>query len=91
MRGSCPTLRSTNKALAGQASPSSASVSPEPGVREPASATSIVQSDHPHGPTSASFAEVNNTSRTRVLHIAACTKPLQGSGFAAGKGSLFVV
>ena len=40
----------------------------DPVAREPASSTSIAQSDHPHGPTSASCAEVNNTSRTRVLH-----------------------
>ena len=44
------------------------SASPEPVACEPALATSFVQSDHPHGPTSTSFEEVDNTSRTRVLH-----------------------
>ena len=59
---------SWSKALAGQASPPSTFCSSDPVAREPASSTSIAQSDHPHGPTSASSAEVNNTSRTRVLH-----------------------
>ena len=60
--------QSWSKALAGQGSPPSTFCSPDPVAREPASSTSIAQSDHPHGPTSASCAEVNNTSRTRVLH-----------------------
>ena len=74
-----PRPHSWSKASAGQAGLPSASCAPEPVAREPETSTSIAQPGHPHGATGASCAEVNNTSRTRVLHT--CYWPYSVGGF----------